>query len=119
VINGRDRQRLEGALHELEALGAVSGVAGDASRDDEVEHIVREALRALGRIDVLVNSAGIDGGAASPLDLTPEGWRRVLEVNLTGPFLMARGVGRHMAAAGGGAIVNVASLYGLAAEPNF
>jgi NAD(P)-dependent dehydrogenase (short-subunit alcohol dehydrogenase family) len=58
------------------------------------------------RIDTLVNSAGIGGAGASALEPTSADWRRVLEVNLTGPFLVARAVARHMAAAGGGSIVN-------------
>lgn len=126
AINGRDRQRLDAALRDLrssgESPGAVSGIAGiaaDVSRADDVERLVAEALARLGRIDVLVNSAGIDGAGADALDLSAAGWRHVLEVNLTGPFLVAQAVARTMAAAGGGAIVNVASLNGLAAEPRF
>lgn len=119
MINGRDPRRVAAALAELEQCGSVTGVAADTSRDDDVAMLVAEAMMRLGHIDVLVNSAGIDGAGASSLDLTSDSWRRVLEVNLTGPFLMARAVARHMAAAGGGAIVNVASLNGLAAEPNF
>ena len=119
LINGRDQQRLAAALSELEPLGAVSGIAADISRDDEVERLAAEATARLGRIDVLVNSAGIDGAGANTLDLPAEVWRRVLDVNLTGPFLISRAVARHMATAGGGAIVIVASLNGLAAEPNF
>lgn len=119
VINGRDPRRLAAALRELESSGVVSGVAADVSREDEVERLAAEALAQLGRIDVLINSAGIDGAGASVLDLAADDWRRVLDVNLTGPFLIARAVARYMAAAGGGAIVNVASLNGLAAEPRF
>lgn len=119
VINGRAAARLDAALRELEPLGTVSGIAADVSRDDDVERLTGEAVARLGRIDVLVISAGIDGGATSPLDLDPAGWRRVLEVNLTGPFLLARATARHMAAAGGGAMVMVSSLNGLAAERHF
>ena len=119
VINGRDPARLAAALAELRPAGVHGGAAGDISREDEVERVVAEALAALGRIDVLVHSAGIDGAGVGALDLAADDWRRVLEVNLTGPFLLARAVARHMAAAGGGAIVNVASLNGLAAEESF
>lgn len=118
VVNGRERKRLQAALRDLAEHGTVSGIAADVSRDDGAERLVAEAIAQLGRIDVLVNSAGIDGAGAGALDLAPADWRRVLEANLTGPFLVARAVARHMAACGG-AIVNVASLNGLAAEPNF
>ena len=99
--------------------GAIWGVAADTSRDDDVDRLVAEVLVHLGRIDTLVNSAGIGSAGASALEPTSADWRRVLEVNLTGPFLVARAVARHMAAADGGSIVNVASLNGLAAEPHF
>jgi NAD(P)-dependent dehydrogenase (short-subunit alcohol dehydrogenase family) len=118
VINGRDPARLDAALDQLNRLGVASGIAGDISDEGDVERLVAKACERLGRIDVLVNSAGIDGAGASVLDLTAEGWQRVLDVNLTGPFLLAREVARAMAG-GGGAIVNVASLNGLAAEPHF
>lgn len=119
VINGRDRQRLDSAVQELAPLGAVAGVAADISSEAEVDRLMVEALRALGRIDVLVHSAGIDGAGVSALDLAAATWRRVLEVNLTGPFLVAQAVARHMAERGGGAIVLVSSLNGLAAESGF
>jgi NAD(P)-dependent dehydrogenase (short-subunit alcohol dehydrogenase family) len=118
VINGRDPARLDAALDRLDGMGVASGIAGDISDEGDVERLVAQACERLGRIDVLVNSAGIDGAGASVLDLTAEGWRRVLDVNLTGPFLLARAVARAMAG-GGGAIVIVASLNGLAAEPHF
>jgi NAD(P)-dependent dehydrogenase (short-subunit alcohol dehydrogenase family) len=118
VINGRDRTRLDAALSELEGLGAVSAIAGDIGDEGDVGRVVAQATERLGRIDVLVNSAGIDGAGVSVLDLTTEGWRRVLDINLTGAFLLAQAVARTMGD-GGGAIVNVASLNGLAAEPHF
>lgn len=119
VINGRRQELLDEALQELRPLGEVEAVRADVSQDDEVERLVAAALVLLGRIDVLVHSAGIDGAGVGALDLDSAGWRRVLEVNLTGPFLVARAVARHMAANGGGAIVNVSSLNGQAAEPHF
>jgi NAD(P)-dependent dehydrogenase (short-subunit alcohol dehydrogenase family) len=119
VINGRDPERLATALGDLAAGGTVSGIAADAAREDEVTDLVGEALGRLGRIDVLVNSARIDGAGVNALVLSPDGWRRVLDANLTEPFLVAQVVTRAMATAGGGAIVNVASLNGLAAEPDF
>jgi NAD(P)-dependent dehydrogenase (short-subunit alcohol dehydrogenase family) len=69
-------------------------------------------LKRFGRVDVLVNNAGVS--LLAPAErTTAEQWRRVLEVNLTGPFLLSRAFGRAMLAAGGGSIVNVASIAGL------
>jgi 3-oxoacyl-[acyl-carrier protein] reductase len=123
VINGRTPNRVEAALSELSApdgypLG-VSGIAADISRPEEAEALVARVIEQLGRIDILVNSAGIDGAGVNALELTNEEWRRVLDVNLTGPFLVARAAARNMVENGGGVIVNVASLNGLEAEPNF
>jgi len=119
VINGRDQARIDGALAELASPGLVCGIAADAADEPEVARLVAEASAWLGRVDVLVCSMGMDGAGSSVLDLPSDMWRRVLAVNLIGPFLVAQAVARHMAQAGGGAIVTVSSLNGLAAEPHF
>lgn len=119
AINGRDPARLRAALDRLAGLGEVSGIVADVSDEHAVARLIDDALARLGRIDVLVQCAGIDGGGVDALALSADIWRRVLEVNLTGPFLVAQAVARQMAATGGGAIVMVASLNGLAAEPRF
>lgn len=68
-----------------------------------------EAIALGGRIDILVNAAGITGEASSLLDTTEEQWDLVHSVNSTAPFLLIREVGRHMAEHGGGRIVNITS----------
>ena len=68
---------------------------------------------AFGRVDVLVNNAGIAVHLPGRATSTPARWRRVLDVNLTGPFLLCQAFGRHMLAAGAGSIVNIASVAGL------
>jgi NAD(P)-dependent dehydrogenase (short-subunit alcohol dehydrogenase family) len=93
-----------------ETLSAVMDVSDEAAVADLTERV----LSRYGRIDVLVNNAGIS--AITPAEeTTTELWRRVLEVNLTGPFLLSREIGRVMLAAGSGAIVNIASIAGLRA----
>jgi NAD(P)-dependent dehydrogenase (short-subunit alcohol dehydrogenase family) len=106
------------ALIDLQSCGAVGDGAaiellGDVSSEADVERMARQVEEQFGRADVLVNNAGIsfirpaeETGAAE--------WRRVLEVNLTGPFLLSRAFGRIMLRQGAGAIVNVASIAGLA-----
>ena len=76
--------------------------------------MARVANDRFGRVDVLVNNAGISSITPAE-DTSAERWRRVLEVNLTGPFLLSRALGRRMLAAGSGSIVNVASIAGLVA----
>lgn len=86
-------------------------LACDVTRAEQVIACVAQALERFGTIDVLVNNAGIS--AVEPaLDLPLERWQAVLAVNLTGAFLVAREVGRHMVARGSGSIINIASIYG-------
>jgi NAD(P)-dependent dehydrogenase (short-subunit alcohol dehydrogenase family) len=90
----------------------VLDVPGDVSSDAHVMALEGRVQEQFGRVDVLVNNAGIS--LISPAEeTTVEQWRRVLEVNLTGPFLLARTFGAMMLEAGRGSIVNVASIAGL------
>jgi NAD(P)-dependent dehydrogenase (short-subunit alcohol dehydrogenase family) len=102
-------------LRAIEAAGGrAMRLVGDVSREATVEEFVGQVAERFGRIDVLVNNAGIS--LIAPAENTrAEDFRKVLEVNLVAPFLMARACGRRMLAAGSGAIVNVASVAGLVA----
>jgi NAD(P)-dependent dehydrogenase (short-subunit alcohol dehydrogenase family) len=87
-------------------------IAGDVSDERLVEQMTRLVGQRFGRIDVLVNNAGISSiGPAEDLDVAE--WRRVMDVNLLGPFLMCRAFGRMMLEQGEGSIINVASIAGL------
>ena len=89
-------------------------VPADVSDEAQVEALAAAVTGRFGRVDVLVNNAGISSiGPAE--DVTTTEWRRVLDVNLTGPFLTSRAFGRTMLAAGHGSIVNIASIAGLRA----
>ena len=85
---------------------------GDVSDPDDVAAFARAVDDRYGRVDVLVNNAGIaDIGPAEEIPL--DRWRQVMNVNLTGPFLLCQEFGRRMLAQGGGSIVNIASVAGL------
>lgn len=87
-------------------------VMGDVSREATARAIAEVARERFGRADVLVNNAGI--AHISPAEKTTEAdWRRVLDVNLLGPFLLSREIGQIMLQQGEGSIVNVASIAGL------
>jgi NAD(P)-dependent dehydrogenase (short-subunit alcohol dehydrogenase family) len=87
-------------------------VAADVSVPADVTALARVVEERFGQVDVLVNNAGI-ALVMQAEDTTVEAWRRVLDVNLTGPFLLCQAFGRSMLAAGHGSIVNVASIAGL------
>jgi meso-butanediol dehydrogenase / (S,S)-butanediol dehydrogenase / diacetyl reductase len=99
------------------AGGSAWHAVGDVASAADVDRIVSAAEEHwAGQIDVLVNNAGVDHDCAV-LEFPESEWRRVLDVNLTGPFLCAQRVARAMAArGGGGAIVHVASIDALGAD---
>jgi NAD(P)-dependent dehydrogenase (short-subunit alcohol dehydrogenase family) len=108
-----DRSLLDHAVAEVELAGAeVLAVTADVSSEEDVARAAAEALGRFGRVDVLVNNAGVS--LLKPAEETSAAdWRRVIEINLTGPFLCCRHFGPPMLAAGSGSIVNVASIAGL------
>jgi 2-dehydro-3-deoxy-L-rhamnonate dehydrogenase (NAD+) len=111
-------ERLAEARDVLSAHGQVITVVAELTEDAAVEAATQATLTALGRIDVLVNSAGITGGNAPMWELTPDVWRKVIEVNLVGCYLTCRSVVPHMIKAGYGRIVNIASVAGKEGNPN-
>ena len=100
-------------LETLQSYGVeVIAVLGDVSSEADVQRMCDATLERFGLVDALVNNAGISFIKAAE-DITLTQWQRVLEVNLTGPFLTSQIFGRVMLAAGSGAIVNVSSVAGL------
>jgi len=109
VLADVNTERVQALATELREGGADAvALTVDVASPQSVGDGVASVLDDLGRIDVLINAAGVDV-TASATDLTPEDWRRVLGVNLDGPFLMSRAVLPAMRKQGGGHIVNVAS----------
>jgi 3-oxoacyl-[acyl-carrier protein] reductase len=90
----------------------------DVADPRSVEAAVKDALGALGKIDVLVNNAGIAGANKPTVDYPIEEWERVLRVNLTSQFLCCRAIAPHMVKSRYGRIVNIASIAGKEGNPN-
>lgn len=109
VLAARRMDRLEAATREMERSIAVRC---DVSSEDDRMALVDEAMEAFERIDVLVNNAGV-GSTVAVEDEELDEFRRVLEINTTAVWHLSKLVGRHMVAAGGGSIINVASVLGL------
>ena len=113
-----DAAKLEEAKASLGQLGTVSGYVVELTSDSEVAATTARTIQDSGHIDILVNNAGITGGNAPTWELDPEVWRRVIEVNLIGPYLTCRAVTPHMVKRGWGRIVNIASVAGKEGNPN-
>jgi NAD(P)-dependent dehydrogenase (short-subunit alcohol dehydrogenase family) len=98
--------------------GATHTVAVDVADAEAVREATAETLRAMGRIDILIASAGITGPNAPVADYPVEAWNRVIEVNLNGVFHCSRAVVPGMQKSGYGRIVNIASIAGKEGNPN-
>jgi len=107
---------MEGAADRLRAQAEVRAMAVDVSRPEAVRGMVAEVLEAYGRVDVLVNNAGItrDGLA---LRMTPEDWQRVIDTNLSSVFHAAQAVLRPMMKARYGRIINISSVVAAMGNP--
>jgi NAD(P)-dependent dehydrogenase (short-subunit alcohol dehydrogenase family) len=113
----------QSVAEEIRALGRRAIVVDcDVSRADEVESLVAATVSGLGRLDAVVNNAGVPSGAGNVpiIEMDDALWRRTIEVNLTGVYLVSKHAVRAMLAGGnGGAIVNIASLAGRMGFPNY
>jgi len=109
-----DQGKLGEAVKSLSALGSCRGIVVELTDDAAVA----AATAAAGRIDILVNNAGITGGNGTTWELDPAVWKRVIDVNLIGPYLTCRHVVPVMLKASYGRIVNIASVAGKEGNPN-
>ena len=115
VLLDIDAATLDKTVTTLASPDRVLGLPCDVSAPEQVQAAIDRAAQAFGRIDALVNNAGI--AVFKPIGETSfEEWRQVLSVNLDGAFLCSQACVPHMRRAGGGAIVNIASISGLRAS---
>jgi 3-oxoacyl-[acyl-carrier protein] reductase len=112
-------------VKRLEASGArvaIWDVNGpdkvDVTDQGSIDRALQKTLASLGKIDVLVNNAGIAGPAMPVVDYPVADWKRVIDIDLHGPFFVSRVVVPHMVKAGYGRIVNIASIAGKEGNPN-
>lgn len=114
VLTARSTELLEAVAERCRETGVkVTVAAGDVSNEDDVMRVVAAGIAAHGKIDVLVNNAGVsDLRGVAPERFDMETWNRILAVDLNGAFLYLREVGRHMLESGGGSIVNICSIMG-------
>jgi NAD(P)-dependent dehydrogenase (short-subunit alcohol dehydrogenase family) len=111
VVSGRTPSEVERVARELGAPSRALGIPADVQNLQNVERLVAQTIETFGRIDVLVNNAGI--GVFGPVDrLQPEEWEAVVNTNLRGPFYVIRAVAPHMIRQRSGHIINISSLAG-------
>jgi NAD(P)-dependent dehydrogenase (short-subunit alcohol dehydrogenase family) len=114
-ITGRRQELLDQVARSLPE-GSVVTCAGDVANFDDACKMVETAFNLENRLDILVNNAGIDP-PGSIVEMDPALWHRVVETNLTGPFLLMKAALPHMIKARNGSIINISSLAGLRCIP--
>jgi meso-butanediol dehydrogenase/(S,S)-butanediol dehydrogenase/diacetyl reductase len=114
-ITGRRQEMLDRVAKSLPS-GTVTTCSGDTSKDKDATRMVETAVSFGGKLDVLVNNAATSSQVPVG-DLSREVWQEVLNINLTGPFLLMKASVPHMIKAGSGSVINIASVGGLRCLP--
>jgi 3-oxoacyl-[acyl-carrier protein] reductase len=114
AVNSRDAAVADRVAEDL-GKGAV-GIGADVSTEAGAKALVGGTIEAFGRIDVLINNAGMSA-AAKTLDLELGFWQKVVDLNMTSVFLCSREAARHMLERGSGSIINTASIISFASFP--
>jgi NAD(P)-dependent dehydrogenase (short-subunit alcohol dehydrogenase family) len=118
MLCARRQEWLDETVAEFESRGfSVAGKACDVAKAEDVQAVVDETVAKFGAVDILINNAGVSWGAM-PEDMPLAQWQKVLDVNLTGCFLMAQACGKEMLKQQSGAIINIASIAGLTSSAN-
>jgi NAD(P)-dependent dehydrogenase (short-subunit alcohol dehydrogenase family) len=118
MLCARREEWLAETLEEFRKRGfRVEGKIADVSRAEDIQATVDKTMEKFGKIDILINNAGISWGAM-PEEMPLEQWQKVLDVNLTGCFLFAQAVGREMLKKETGSIINITSIAGLTSSAN-
>jgi 3-oxoacyl-[acyl-carrier protein] reductase len=113
-----DASALAQAETDLKTSGNVKPFQVDVTSVESVAKAAEATAKAFGKIDILINNAGIAGANAKLWETDPAEWQRVLNINLTGPFLCCRAVVPHLLKNNFGRIVNIASIAGKEGNPN-
>jgi NAD(P)-dependent dehydrogenase (short-subunit alcohol dehydrogenase family) len=117
VVASRSSDLLNAVVEQIRASGGEAlALPVDVRRAQSVQSAVDDTVKAYGRLDIMVNNAGISMVNPSE-DLAPEDWSRALETDLFGVFYGCQSAARQMMKQGGGAIINITSVYGMVAAP--
>jgi NAD(P)-dependent dehydrogenase (short-subunit alcohol dehydrogenase family) len=113
-----DSSRLTAAKEKLESFGRVQTIAVELTDESEIAKALQAVQGTFGKIDILINNAGITGGNAPTWELNSDSFRKVIDVNLVAPFLICKAVVPFMLENGYGRIVNISSIAGKEGNPN-
>lgn len=117
VISARKEDRCRKAADELKTFGIRSlAVGADVADPAGVQNLVERTVNEFGRLDILINNAGITW-AAPAAEMSLKDWQKVLDVNITGTFLCSQAAGKIMISQGGGKIINLASVAAFGGAP--
>jgi len=119
VICARNYDRCVDACSEIEKLGVKTlPIRCDISKTEEVKSLVSETVKEMGKINILVNNAGVGGSEKPVIEMSDEDWDHAVNIDLRGAFLCAREATKEMIKQGGGKIINVSSIAGFIAMAN-
>lgn len=115
VVSDINEEHGKKVVEEINSSGAEAiFVKADSSSPEDNERLVKETLKAFGKLDVAVNNAGIGGEVNKAGDMSVEGWKRVIDINLSGVFYGVKYQAPAMVKNGSGSIINIASILGQA-----
>jgi len=118
VVCSRKEQNCREAAKRIRQIGVeAAGVKCDITNPGDISGLRNFVLQKFGQIDILINNSGATWGAPTE-DYPIEGWKRVINVNVTGTFLCSQIIGKAMIEAGGGKIINVSSIFGGVGAPS-
>ncbi len=120
ALLARRKEKLDQVKQEIEQEYGVKAVAVecDVAKLDQIQRAVEEVKSEFGKVDILLNNAGV-GGIGTAQEMTLEEWQKVIDVNLTGVFLCSQQFGKLMIDQKYGKIINIASIFGFAANLAF
>lgn len=118
MLCARRAEWLDPTIAEFRSRGVeCDSVLCDVAQPEQVQFVIDQTVAKFGKVDVLINNAGISWGAM-PEEMPLERWKQVLDVNLTGCFLFAQAAGREMLRQKSGSIINITSIAGLSSSAN-
>jgi dehydrogenase/reductase SDR family protein 4 len=116
TICGRKQETVDAAVAELgQSPEKVQGIVAHVGKNEDVDRLIAEAEKKFGRVNVLVNNAGTNPYFGPIVESDDRAWDKTFEVNLKGPYVLSRLLAKKMSQAGGGSIINIASVAGLQA----